>query len=136
MSAAHVECYIFCFPVDCSYNFTIIRSGYKSSKIDHNLPDSEASGDETDNLTRTSDWSKTGQKHHSKSRRRRTAFTSEQLLELEREFHAKKYLSLTGNSSMINFIERKLSTIKEIQNYSTERSQIANSLKLTEVQVI
>ncbi|XP_026742271.1 homeobox protein unplugged-like [Trichoplusia ni] len=47
----------------------------------------------------------------SKARRRRTAFTSEQLLELEREFHAKKYLSLT------------------------ERSQIASALKLSEVQV-
>ncbi|KAL4706272.1 hypothetical protein ACJJTC_017439 [Scirpophaga incertulas] len=47
----------------------------------------------------------------SKARRRRTAFTSEQLLELEREFHAKKYLSLT------------------------ERSQIAAALKLSEVQV-
>nr|CAD7201423.1 unnamed protein product [Timema douglasi] len=46
-----------------------------------------------------------------KTRRRRTAFTSEQLLELEREFHAKKYLSLT------------------------ERSQIAAALKLSEVQV-
>ncbi|CAH2056268.1 unnamed protein product, partial [Iphiclides podalirius] len=46
-----------------------------------------------------------------KARRRRTAFTSEQLLELEREFHAKKYLSLT------------------------ERSQIASALKLSEVQV-
>ncbi|VEN59017.1 unnamed protein product [Callosobruchus maculatus] len=43
--------------------------------------------------------------------RRRTAFTSEQLLELEREFHAKKYLSLT------------------------ERSQIAAALRLSEVQV-
>lgn len=51
------------------------------------------------------------EKGKSKSRRRRTAFTSEQLLELEREFHAKKYLSLT------------------------ERSQIATSLKLSEVQV-
>jgi len=46
-----------------------------------------------------------------KTRRRRTAFTSEQLLELEREFHAKKYLSLT------------------------ERSEIARTLKLSEVQV-
>ena len=46
-----------------------------------------------------------------KGRRRRTAFTSEQLLELEKEFHAKKYLSLT------------------------ERSQIAHTLKLSEVQV-
>jgi len=50
--------------------------------------------------------------NESKSRRRRTAFTSGQLLELEREFQAKKYLSLT------------------------ERSEIANSLKLSEVQVI
>ena len=47
----------------------------------------------------------------SKSRRRRTAFTSEQLLDLEKEFHSKKYLSLT------------------------ERSQIAALLRLSEVQV-
>uniref|UniRef100_UPI00358E0EF1 homeobox protein GBX-2-like n=1 Tax=Myxine glutinosa TaxID=7769 RepID=UPI00358E0EF1 len=46
-----------------------------------------------------------------KSRRRRTAFTSEQLLELEKEFHCKKYLSLT------------------------ERSHIAHALRLSEVQV-
>lgn len=46
-----------------------------------------------------------------KTRRRRTAFTSEQLLELEKEFHSKKYLSLT------------------------ERSQIAHQLNLSEVQV-
>ena len=46
-----------------------------------------------------------------KSRRKRTAFTSQQLLELEREFHTKKYLSLE------------------------ERSQIAKTLKLSEVQV-
>lgn len=47
----------------------------------------------------------------SKSRRKRTAFTSQQLLELEREFHTKKYLSIE------------------------ERSQIARTLKLSEVQV-
>ena len=46
-----------------------------------------------------------------KSRRKRTAFTSQQLLELEREFHTKKYLSLE------------------------ERSHIARTLKLSEVQV-
>ncbi|XP_023320592.1 homeobox protein GBX-2 [Eurytemora carolleeae] len=48
---------------------------------------------------------------HGKTRRRRTAFTSEQLLELEKEFHSKKYLSLS------------------------ERSQIAHTLRLSEVQV-
>ncbi|GAV07586.1 hypothetical protein RvY_17405 [Ramazzottius varieornatus] len=46
-----------------------------------------------------------------KQRRRRTAFTSEQLMDLEREFNAKKYLSLT------------------------ERAMIARNLKLSEVQV-
>jgi len=46
-----------------------------------------------------------------KPRRRRTAFTSEQLLELEKEFHAKKYLSLT------------------------DRSNIARNLSLSEVQI-
>ena len=35
-----------------------------------------------------------------KSRRRRTAFTSEQLLELEKEFHSKKYLSLSERSQV------------------------------------
>lgn len=46
-----------------------------------------------------------------KQRRRRTAFTSQQLLELEREFQSKKYLTVE------------------------ERSQIASILKLSEVQV-
>ncbi|KAF2353695.1 Homeobox domain [Trinorchestia longiramus] len=47
----------------------------------------------------------------SKNRRRRTAFTSEQLMELEREFQTKKYLTLS------------------------ERSHIAQTLHLSEVQV-
>jgi homeobox protein GBX len=46
-----------------------------------------------------------------KQRRRRTAFTSKQLKELEREFQTKKYLSIE------------------------ERNQIANELKLSELQV-
>ena len=37
---------------------------------------------------------------NSKARRRRTAFTSEQLLELEKEFHSKKYLSLSERSQI------------------------------------
>lgn len=65
--------------------------------------------DEEDDDADTSSRSQSG---NSKIRRRRTAFTSEQLLELEREFHAKKYLSLT------------------------ERSEIASSLNLSEVQVL
>lgn len=76
------------------------------------MSDSDCSADEADCAADGDDkdgCSKEGSL--SKSRRRRTAFTSEQLLELEREFHAKKYLSLT------------------------ERSQIATSLKLSEVQV-
>ena len=48
---------------------------------------------------------------NSKNRRRRTAFSTHQLIELEREFQAKKYLSLT------------------------ERSQIAHQLRLSEVQI-
>lgn len=72
--------------------------------------DSEDCSDDDGNSAGNKDSSNSGGQN-SKSRRRRTAFTSEQLLELEREFHAKKYLSLT------------------------ERSQIATSLKLSEVQV-
>ncbi|CRK87026.1 CLUMA_CG000829, isoform A [Clunio marinus] len=68
--------------------------------------DNETGEDDDDNLENSTDEPKSA-----KSRRRRTAFTSEQLLELEREFHAKKYLSLT------------------------ERSQIATTLKLSEVQI-
>lgn len=68
--------------------------------------ENETGEDDEDNAENSADGPKMG-----KSRRRRTAFTSEQLLELEREFHAKKYLSLT------------------------ERSQIATTLKLSEVQV-
>ncbi|GAB6033674.1 Homeobox protein GBX-1 [Chamberlinius hualienensis] len=69
------------------------------------------SSSSTSSTTSQSNLNVSGGSHSSKSRRRRTAFTSEQLLELEKEFHSKKYLSLT------------------------ERSHIANSLKLSEVQV-
>lgn len=98
----------FCLKILISYIFFIPIS---------DQTDSDCSGDDGSNGlngSRTNDGGKEGGhglKHSSKSRRRRTAFTSEQLLELEREFHAKKYLSLT------------------------ERSQIATSLKLSEVQV-
>lgn len=67
--------------------------------------------DEDAEDTQNSDGGQTDGPGSAKARRRRTAFTSEQLLELEREFHAKKYLSLT------------------------ERSQIASALRLSEVQV-
>lgn len=76
----------------------------------YNHSDSEDCSEDEGNPSEAKDPNNSGGPN-SKSRRRRTAFTSEQLLELEREFHAKKYLSLT------------------------ERSQIATSLKLSEVQV-
>ena len=50
-------------------------------------------------------------KSSSTNRRKRTAFTNEQLMELEAEFQLKKYLSLV------------------------ERSQIAQTLNLSEIQV-
>lgn len=81
----------------------IEQSDTECSDDDGTIDPSGDTGDEGEKGSKSSS---------SKSRRRRTAFTSEQLLELEREFHAKKYLSLT------------------------ERSQIATSLKLSEVQVI
>lgn len=78
------------------------RSGAGPCDVD-SMSDGTPTGGDPTGTTPTSGGGKT--------RRRRTAFTSEQLLELEREFHAKKYLSLT------------------------ERSQIAAALKLSEVQV-
>lgn len=87
--------------------FTFVRFADLCNTDSECNSDGETGEDDEDNVENSSnDGPKT-----SKSRRRRTAFTSEQLLELEREFHAKKYLSLT------------------------ERSQIATSLKLSEVQV-
>lgn len=72
--------------------------------MDDEDPDVEAGDDKTSSATGGGDAP-------GGNRRRRTAFTSEQLLELEREFHAKKYLSLT------------------------ERAHLANVLRLTESQV-
>lgn len=48
----------------------------------------------------------------SSKRRRRTAFTSEQLLALEREFQAKKYLSLTERSQIAARLALKEGQIK------------------------
>ncbi|NXB60362.1 GBX1 protein, partial [Struthidea cinerea] len=57
-----------------------------------------------------------------KSRRRRTAFTSEQLLELEKEFHCKKYLSLTERSQIAHNRRAKWKRIKagNVSNRSGE----------------
>lgn len=98
----------------CGKIFTLI-SWNSIAEICHSeseCSDNENGEDDEDNGSADGANSASEQKSNSKSRRRRTAFTSEQLLELEREFHAKKYLSLT------------------------ERSQIATTLKLSEVQVI
>lgn len=76
------------------------QTAHKEEDPGHALEETPPSGGAAGSTTSTG-----------KNRRRRTAFTSEQLLELEKEFHCKKYLSLT------------------------ERSQIAHALKLSEVQV-
>uniref|UniRef100_A0A8C9NYM6 Homeobox protein GBX-2 n=1 Tax=Spermophilus dauricus TaxID=99837 RepID=A0A8C9NYM6_SPEDA len=76
------------------------QAAHKEEDPGHALEETPPSGSAAGSTTSTG-----------KNRRRRTAFTSEQLLELEKEFHCKKYLSLT------------------------ERSQIAHALKLSEVQV-
>ncbi|XP_014363858.2 homeobox protein GBX-2 [Papilio machaon] len=81
-----------------------VGSEVESDGAEDNTQGNDSEPDLEDSSTDTT-------RENSKARRRRTAFTSEQLLELEREFHAKKYLSLT------------------------ERSQIASALKLSEVQV-
>jgi hypothetical protein len=49
---------------------------------------------------------------NSEHRRRRTAFSSEQLLELEREFQAKKYLSLTERAQLAAVLRLSESQVK------------------------
>lgn len=46
------------------------------------------------------------------NRRRRTAFTSEQLLELEKEFQAKRYLSVTERAYLANYLQLSESQVK------------------------
>lgn len=46
------------------------------------------------------------------NRRRRTAFTSEQLLELEKEFQSKKYLSVTERAYLANYLQLSESQVK------------------------
>ena len=67
--------------------------------------------DVEDDGRRTASVGGPGDERPRRRRRRRTAFSSDQLVELEREFAGKKYLSLT------------------------ERSLIARQLRLSEVQV-
>lgn len=108
-----------CSPLstDSGSNNRIIKGRDSDCEINDNSCDEDIDID-CDDLNETSAEMKSAQNSGTgsdsvnvKSRRRRTAFTSEQLLELEKEFHSKKYLSLT------------------------ERSHIAHNLKLSEVQV-
>ncbi|CAF0960681.1 unnamed protein product [Adineta steineri] len=78
------------------------------NQLSHSLTTSDS--DEDDNSSNSSSVNKTTN-NSSSSRRKRTAFSNEQLIELEAEFQQKKYLSLV------------------------ERSQIARSLHLSEIQV-
>lgn len=69
------------------------------------------SSDEDDDCLDVSDGKEESGGPHS-NRRRRTAFTSEQLLELEREFHAKKYLSLTERAHLAHTLRLSESQVK------------------------
>ncbi|XP_015596659.1 homeobox protein GBX-2 [Cephus cinctus] len=93
-------------PVSPVHDLSKSQHGSESGRVSAESED-EGGGNEGGQNTASSGSTNNA----NKARRRRTAFTSEQLLELEREFHAKKYLSLT------------------------ERSHIAHALKLSEVQV-
>lgn len=73
--------------------------------------DSESSDEEDDDLAGDGKESESGG-NSSSHRRRRTAFTSEQLLELEREFHAKKYLSLTERAHLAHALRLSESQVK------------------------
>ncbi|XP_065217651.1 homeobox protein GBX-1-like [Planococcus citri] len=89
---------------DTPKDFSCTKQRNNNASLKSENADEDDDDDDTDGNQKTASGG-------NKIRRRRTAFTSEQLLELEKEFHAKKYLSLT------------------------ERSEIANSLNLSEVQV-
>ena len=72
--------------------------------------DSESSDEEDEDLDAADGKEDSGSQNS--HRRRRTAFTSEQLLELEREFHAKKYLSLTERAHLAHALRLSESQVK------------------------
>ena len=76
--------------------------------LSHSLTTSDTDDDDNSSISSNN---KTTNTSSSSTRRKRTAFSNEQLIELEAEFQQKKYLSLI------------------------ERSQIARSLHLSEIQV-
>ena len=78
------------------------------NQLSHSLTTSDSEEDDNSSI---SSLNKTNMTPSSSTRRKRTAFSNEQLIELEAEFQQKKYLSLV------------------------ERSQIARSLQLSEIQV-
>jgi homeobox protein GBX len=77
------------------------------NQLSHSLTTSDSDEDDNSSISSINKTTNTS----SSTRRKRTAFSNEQLVELEAEFQQKKYLSLI------------------------ERSQIARSLHLSEIQV-
>ncbi|CAG2101178.1 unnamed protein product [Medioppia subpectinata] len=80
-----------------------IRSPSRLSSDETNELDGKQSGDSNND-------NKSDPNHQ--NRRRRTSFSSEQLLELEREFHLKKYLSLTERAQLAHTLALSESQIK------------------------
>ena len=85
-----------------------LNSSFLVNQLSHSLTTSDSDEDDDSSI---SSLNKTSSTPSSSTRRKRTAFSNEQLIELEAEFQQKKYLSLV------------------------ERSQIARSLQLSEIQV-
>lgn len=92
------------------YN-SLFSSFLPTNSMSQSLTTTSSESDDDDRSSVSSSQQKTSDANNSTGRRKRTAFSNEQLLELEAEFQQKKYLSLV------------------------ERSQIARSLQLTEIQV-
>jgi hypothetical protein len=89
------------------------RCDSMSGEEEDNLDDDEDIDTEIDcEDDKESDSAKGKESNSSSSRRRRTAFTSKQLLELEREFQAKKYLSLTERALLAQTLMLSESQVK------------------------
>ncbi|CAG2173862.1 unnamed protein product, partial [Oppiella nova] len=98
-------------PASCHYTPTASLEDTDKAQSQPARSPSRLSSDETTDIGDNSSANKSDPNHQS-NRRRRTSFSSEQLLELEREFHSKKYLSLTERAQLAHTLALSESQIK------------------------